>query len=85
MTYLDTDLLESAKRTELPKTRQTATGYGSMIPTQYMVRVCGTPRRWQRIYCMIFSNSGSLYIIRHGRRCFLDAGAMAARFPEVFA
>lgn len=41
MTYLDTNLLESAKRTELPTTRQTATGYGSMIPTQYMVRVCG--------------------------------------------
>lgn len=42
----------------------TATGYGSKIPTEYMIKVsddCG--RRWHRIYCSIHSNSGVLYII----------------------
>lgn len=37
----------------------TATGYGNRIPTQYMVRFNG---RWRRVYCCIFSNSGTLYI-----------------------
>lgn len=37
----------------------TATGYGSRIPTQYMVKFNG---RWRRVYCRIFSNSGTCYI-----------------------
>lgn len=37
----------------------TATGYGSRIPTAYMVKYQG---RWRRVYCFIFSNSGTLYI-----------------------
>jgi len=38
----------------------TATGYGSKIPTQYMVKHSG---RMKRVYCRIFSNAGSLYIV----------------------
>lgn len=37
----------------------TASGYGSRIPTEHMVQVEG---RWRRVYCAIFSNSGTLYI-----------------------
>lgn len=37
----------------------TATGYGKRIPTEYMVRFNG---RWRRVYCCIYSNSGTLYI-----------------------
>lgn len=37
----------------------TATGYGSRIPTEYMVKWCG---RWRRVYCRIYSNNGTLYI-----------------------
>lgn len=37
----------------------TATGYGSRIPTEYMVSWLG---RWRRVYCRIYSNSGTLYI-----------------------
>lgn len=37
----------------------TATGYGSAIPTEYMVMFNG---RWRRVYCCIYSNSGTLYL-----------------------
>lgn len=37
----------------------TATGYGSRIPTEYMVKWRG---RWRRVYCRIWSNVGTLYI-----------------------
>lgn len=37
----------------------TASGYGRKIPTTRQVRVNG---RWRRVYCCIFSNSGTLYI-----------------------
>jgi len=37
----------------------TATGYGSRLPTQYMVKVVN---RWRRVYCVCFSNVGTLYI-----------------------
>ena len=37
----------------------TATGYGSRIPTRYMVKFKG---RWRRVYCRQYSNAGTLYI-----------------------
>ena len=37
----------------------TATGYGRRIPTSHMVHFNG---KWRRVYCCIFSNSGTLYI-----------------------
>jgi len=40
----------------------TPSGYGRKIPTPYMIKF---NNRWQRVYCCIFSNSGSLYIASH--------------------
>lgn len=40
----------------------TASGYGSRIPTAYMVQLNG---RWRRVYCRIYSNNGTFFI---GRR-----------------
>lgn len=37
----------------------TASGYGSRIPTEYMIKVDG---RWRRVYCCICSNIGTLFI-----------------------
>ena len=37
----------------------TATGYGRKIPTRQMIKVNG---KWRRVYCCIFSNSGTCYI-----------------------
>ncbi len=39
----------------------TRSGYGSRIPTPYMVQVPGSPR-WRRVYCCIWSNSGTCYV-----------------------
>jgi hypothetical protein len=41
----------------------TATGYGRKIPTTKMVRYNG---RLYRIYCCIYSNSGTTYIVVKG-------------------
>lgn len=37
----------------------TASGYGSKIPTQFMVK---HGKQWKRVYCRIYSNIGTLYI-----------------------
>lgn len=37
----------------------TATGYGSRIPTRYIVKFNG---KWRRVYIRIYSNIGTLYI-----------------------
>lgn len=37
----------------------TASGYGRRIPTSRMVRL---NKRWRRVYCCIFSNSGTCYV-----------------------
>jgi hypothetical protein len=37
----------------------TASGYGRRIPTSWVVQV---ENRWRRVYCCIFSNSGTCYI-----------------------
>jgi hypothetical protein len=39
---------------------QTATGYGNKLTTEWMIKIEG---RWHRVYCRIFSNIGSPYII----------------------
>ena len=37
----------------------TASGYGKRIPTEYVVRL---NNRWRRVYCCVFSNSGTCYV-----------------------
>lgn len=39
----------------------TRSGYGRRIPTRHMVRLPGSPR-WRRVYCCIYSNSGTCYV-----------------------
>jgi len=39
---------------------ETSTGYGRKLTTQYMIK---HNNRLKRIYCCIFSNSGTLYIL----------------------
>ena len=38
---------------------QTASGYGSRLTTPYMVRFND---KWRRVYCIQYSNIGTLYI-----------------------
>ena len=59
--------IQAAKVKELWWQKQnlmfTASGYGSKIPTRYMVQV---ENIWRRVYCCCYSNVGSLYIFVRG-------------------
>jgi len=46
----------------------TATGYGNKIPTSYMVK---HHNRMKRVYCRIYSNIGTLYIMFKGKNVIL--------------
>lgn len=48
--------------------QQTASGYGRKLTTAYKVEHNG---RLYRVYCICFSNSGSLYILPGGKRLYL--------------
>jgi len=48
----------------------TASGYGRKIPTRHKVRYKG---RLRRIYCCIFSNSGTCFIIVDGEEKTVNA------------
>jgi hypothetical protein len=49
--------------------QQTATGYGGKLTTSKMVKYNG---RWQRVYCMCYSNSGTCYILVKGKKIIVD-------------
>ena len=46
----------------------TASGYGGKIPTVNMIRHDG---RLKRVYCMLYSNAGTCYILHKGSRLIL--------------
>jgi hypothetical protein len=48
--------------------QQTASGYGSKLTTAYKTEYKG---RLYRVYCIIWSNLGSLYIISKGQRLYI--------------
>jgi hypothetical protein len=63
------------KTTEyIPNKGQTKSGYGTAIPTQYMVRFeCEKSRQWRRVHCTIFSNSGTLWVHhKNSKLYFMD-------------
>lgn len=43
----------------------TATGYGCKIPTRYMLKI---GKISYRVYCRIFSNCGTTYIVSKGKQ-----------------
>ncbi len=47
----------------------TASGYGRRIPTRYMVQYMG---KWRRVYCIIYSNIGTLYIGKASDKTIVD-------------
>ena len=59
----------NAITTETPINRS-ITGYGSKIPTQYKVQLEGC-KLWRRVYCICYSNSGTLYVLVKGKRLFI--------------
>ncbi|MGV8919531.1 MAG: hypothetical protein ACOH2R_17320 [Pseudomonas sp.] len=49
----------------------TASGYGKRIPTSMMVKYDG---KWRRVYCCIYSNSGTCYIGTWNNRMIVVEG-----------
>lgn len=50
------------KTTDVPRSRRRQDGYGSKIPTFWMVKLPGKPR-WRRVYCYQWSNAGTYYVL----------------------
>lgn len=49
----------------------TASGYGSKIPTRYMVK---HNNRMKRVYCALYGNSGTCYIIHGAKKLTIEEG-----------
>ena len=67
--YTDPALVTSTRQTSQPAYGRTASGYGGKIPTSHMIRYAG---RWRRVYVMIYSNSGTAYVIVNGENYIID-------------
>lgn len=50
----------------------TASGYGSKIPTSYQIK---HNNKWKRVYCRIYSNIGTLYIVSGKDKLFVNIEA----------
>ena len=55
--------------TYLPRSGQTTSGYGSKLPTRYMLHIGD---RWRRVYAICWSNVSTCYIIKNGERIVVD-------------
>lgn len=53
-----TESVEVRETENAPRNRNVS-GYGNRIPCPYLVRYLG---RWRRVYCVCYSNVGTLYI-----------------------
>jgi hypothetical protein len=85
--YVDDALVGEIILTEAPPNPYPS-GYGPKIPTRYKIRYGA---RMHRVYVMLYSNSGSSYIISGGEDLFLDTiteyrieCAVEGRFPDPF-
>lgn len=67
--YTDHALYRGARVTETPRSNQGASGYGSRVPTRYLINYANRERR---VYMMQYGNAGSPYVIVGGQIQFLD-------------
>jgi len=56
------------KETECPRSNS-RTGYGSKVPTQYLVFIAN---KWRRVYCRIYSNIGTCYVLINKECVIID-------------
>lgn len=66
LNYLTESEIVAVYRTNDYLVNRSRTGYGSKIPMQYKIKL--TNGRTYRMYCMIYSNSGTCYVIKNGER-----------------
>lgn len=56
------------KTTDTPRNRSVS-GYGSKLPTQYMVN---WRNKWRRVYAICYSNASTLYIAHKNTKIVLN-------------
>lgn len=66
----------------VPTYRIPKTGYGSKVPTGHMIKISN---RWHRVYCCIYSNSGTLFITLNKRKTTLDECQLRQRIEQIVA
>ena len=66
--YAEIETIESLTWWQERGLSYTRTGYGSKIPTSHKVKI---NNRLYRVYCHIYSNSGTLYILVNKQRVVL--------------
>lgn len=71
VTYLDASKVIDKRQTKTPPNRS-RTGYGSKLPTSWLLKLSDT-NRWHRVYVICYSNSGSAYILSKGKALYLGA------------
>lgn len=72
MVYLDMSTVQ-ARRTTKPPHNRSRSGYGSKVPTAYQLQI---DKRWHRVYSVIWSNSGTCYIVKGGQRLYIATGEL---------
>jgi hypothetical protein len=70
--YTDDTLITDARITEVPRSGQTASGYGGKIPTRYQIRYNNS---WHRVYMMQYGNAGTAFICVRGEDLVLSTHA----------
>lgn len=70
-------ILHRPMRHHLAGLSYTATGYGAKIPTEWMIVTVGSRDEGfrlteRRVYSMVYSNSGSSYVVIKGEDIFID-------------
>lgn len=67
--YYNEDLIYCPLEWQKKGLCETASGYGKKITTQYKIR---HQNKMRRVYCHIFSNCGSLYVLIKGQRFYIN-------------
>lgn len=67
--YTDPALVTGRRVTPEPTYGRTVSGYGGKLPTRHMIRYAGI---WRRVYVMLYSNSGTAYVLVKGEVHVLD-------------
>lgn len=69
LNYLDPTDVIAKRYSEPPHVRLVQGSYGNKIPTGFELQL--RDKRWRRVYCICWSNSGSLYVVVGGKNVYL--------------
>lgn len=69
--YLKSACVVAAQQTTVPRYRARQDGYGSKIPTSWLIKL-ENETCWRRVYCVCWSNSGTAFILLAGQFTVVD-------------